>query len=142
MGRKPLPSAVHRANGSYRKDPARENKNEPVPVEGRPEMPARLDGNETAKTAWCSICNALEAEGRLYVSDGYVIEKIAMLEAFIGSAWSERDASLFNRLVTTHKSLISELGLTSSSRTKIEVHKTGEDQEDEIDAITAKLRSN
>jgi len=141
MGRKPLPSAVKRASGAYKKDPQRENKAEPKAVQGRPAMPKRLSGNKVAKAAWDSLCDALELENRLSITDGYIVEKLAMTEAFIDVAWNECDASLFNRLVATHRSLLSEVGLTASSRTKVTVPEKKDDGEAELAAIQAKLRS-
>jgi phage terminase small subunit len=141
-GRKPNPSAVQRAKGAYKKDPQRENKQEPTAPKGRPKIPKRLSRNPVAHAAWESLCDALELENRLSITDGYIVEKLAMVEAFIDVAWNDGDASLFNRLAATHRSLLSELGLTASSRTKVTVPEKKDDGEEELAALQAKLRSN
>ena len=57
MGRPPLPTAVHEATGSYKKDPQRKRRAEPKP-QGRPTKPSNLTG--IAAKEWKRITGFLE----------------------------------------------------------------------------------
>lgn len=69
MGRKRKATAVKDAEGAYKKNPQRRNKNEPKAVEGRPDMPSVVQGNELAEAKWHHLCKMMEQLGVLSQTD-------------------------------------------------------------------------
>ena len=139
-GRKPKPSAVHEANGSYKKNPQRRRQDEPEPPAGRPSIPERIARNAVAAAAWERVCDMLQEMNVLSQADSFVIEKIAMAEAFIEIAWNDGDIRAFNQLMATLRALLVECGLTPSGRTRVKANVKAEDDENPVEELLAKLR--
>ena len=85
-GTKPAPSAVQRLKGSYKKNPARENKQEPKAPKNRPKRGKELIGNKVAiakhkqVVAWVASMD-LESEVDSDIVDRYCLAWSRMVEA-------------------------------------------------------------
>lgn len=140
-GRKPKPTAVKDASGAHRKNPKRRNNEEPRPPEGRPSCPDWIKTDKTAKAHWDWLCDTLDEMNILSKADFAVVA----LTANTYARWRELDKVVKNGNVSAasgrtstpqaqnvHKyaeryiKLISELGLTPSSRSRIKVAKKDE----------------
>jgi P27 family predicted phage terminase small subunit len=145
-GRKPKATAEKEASGAYRKNPQRRNKTEPKPVRGRPVKPEHVESCEVASAQWDELCSTLDAMNILTVAD----KSLLALYCQTYSEWSklqhhvrENGCTIFNdkgnasqsaEAIQVHRyadrllKMMSELGLTPSSRSRI---KTPEQTEDE-----------
>lgn len=135
-GRKRSPTALKLLRGTADRRWMAEN--EPQPPQGRPPKPSDLGAVASAK--WDAVCCLLEGMGVITVADGEPIEQYARTyelwrrcETLIrqggkgGGAFTEdgrtvkAPARLFKDLAGLLCRLESELGLTPSSRAKLEV---------------------
>ena len=138
MGRKPRPTAVNEAAGTYVKDPKRRPVNEPQPVSGRPDLPAQWKSDAAAKAAWNDICVDLEKLGVLSP-----VHRLA-LQAYVSNflKWQEaeadilenghtlsgsRDRTIRNPAIIAardywdrHVRILCEFGLTPSSQSRVQ----------------------
>lgn len=143
-GRKPLPTAMHEANGSYKINPSRKNKEEPVAPAGRPDIPESVACNEVAFGAWNRISAILEQMRVLTQADQFVLEQYAndyaqwyslnkMVANGACSTVSKYGAQLMPEASQLHAyanrmlKILTELGLTPSSRTKLKAAAPMED---------------
>lgn len=81
-GRKPLPVEVHKANGTYKKDPQRENKQAPVALYGRPVMPEHVEVDPAAAAKWNHIVGMLDEMNVLSKTDHDLLARYCL-------TWSE-----------------------------------------------------
>ena len=154
-GRKPLPPEVHIANGSYDKNPQRQNHDAPKPLIGAPVKPTYLD--EVASAKWEEVVGLLDELGVLSRSDGNLIEaycvtysgyRAALAQvARIGQVIVERTDSgveakrspwsaELHKYMDRMTKLLAELGLTPSARGRLKAVP----QDDELDPIAAVLK--
>lgn len=78
-GRKPKSRETHLANGSYVKNPNRENKNAPIPIKGRPPIPDSVASDPIAADKWETLCTELEAMGIVATADVDIMEVYCIL---------------------------------------------------------------
>jgi P27 family predicted phage terminase small subunit len=126
-----LPSALHEQSGAYKKNPKRRNKLEPKVPLGHPHVPDTVSSDPVALQRWNELCRDLEKIGVLTELDMYVLEAQCMdYSLFIrtveemNSIHPETDsylANMMNKLQDRMLRRMTELGLTPSSRTKIQV---------------------
>lgn len=143
-GRKPLAPEVHEHNGSYRKNPNRENKERPVIDGERPDAPEWF--NELELEVWHALCADLEQKGVQDTSNRELL--IAYCTAYAG--WFECRRMVMENAYTMidnhgnvkrhpvatdmHKfreqlnKLIPEFGLSPSSRSRLVSLKQDEDK--------------
>lgn len=143
-GRKPLAPEVHEHNGSYRKNPNRENKERPVIDGQRPVAPEWFNDQELQ--VWDAVCGDLEQKGIQDTSNRELL--IAYCTAYAGwfecrkmvteNAYTVTDShgNVKRHPVATdmHKfreqlnKLIPEFGLSPSSRSRLVSLKQDEDK--------------
>jgi len=139
-GRKPQASAVNKKNGTYIKNPQRENKHEPIAPEGWPEKPAVIIGDAHAEECWERTCQLLDRMKILSKADGALLlaycttyadfielrEQVRTIGRVIISAGDDGPMIKRNQLYTEMQKArvdmlkqLSELGLTPSSRSRL-----------------------
>lgn len=132
MGRKPKASEIKRRNGSFKKDPQRENKSEPKGTPGRPPLPTTLRGDRVAKQAWEDACAILEDLNIMTTADRYAVELFCLTYSDFVKARKtlKRDKSLekaerhpiafeYNKTADRLMRLMAQMGLDQSSRTRL-----------------------
>jgi P27 family predicted phage terminase small subunit len=150
-GRKPIAAEVHKANGTYRIHPERQNKAAPVADGNDPEMPDDFEEHERRK--WKELCNDLRKNGVLSSDNREIL--ISYCTAYAG--WmkarqlikttgivlvekgkdGKRTISRNPISVELHKyreemnRLLPELGLTPASRQKLTSLKLDDDNADD-----------
>ena len=147
MGRKPLSVEQHKANGSYQKNPQRENKSAPTALYGTPDMPDTVRLDPVACEKWEHLTGMLSQMNVLALTDHDLLARYCL-------AWSQflqvhRELQVTGHVVTTDKgSLIrspastafcavndslhkmsSELGLSPSSRGKLHANPEASDND-------------
>ena len=140
-GRKPKPTAVKKASGALRKNPKRANKREPSPPTGWPDCPLYVKKDKPAHEHWKWLCKTLDEMHVLSKADLAVLEMAAVtyarwreLDVIIaganvseisgrGSVITRPEAVQVHKHADRYLKLISELGLTPSSRSRIKVDK-------------------
>jgi len=146
-GRKPKPTALHILQGSK----PRVARHEPEAPKGRPEMPARLGVDPIAKATWEQLSEILWSMGVLTIADGEALatlcevhsaEQACLLElratgptihTELGGVKPNPAGSLFRSLSGLKTTLMSEFGMTPSSRTKVAAPR--ETPKDELEAF-------
>ena len=134
---KPQATEVKRRNGTFIKNPKRENKREPKPPAGKPKMPRSIHGDKIAKEMWKRVIDMLESMHVLTTADLSICESIAINESQMRVALAdinERgqivDGEKGNRVMNPafrawssamdrRTKLLAELGLTPSARTRL-----------------------
>ena len=132
-GRRPKPSAIRLLEGTQRKPKGRE----PSAPVGVPPMPERLAVDEVAVAMWNELAGILSRMGVLTTGDGEALatlcevhsaEQSCLLQLRAGGAVMHTDLGgvkpnpagpMYRSLVAMKASLLSEFGLTPSSRTKL-----------------------
>ena len=132
-GRKPKPTALKILQGTQR-GPA---KREPSSPRGVPPMPERLAVDQVAVAKWQELAAILSAMGVLTTGDGEALatlcevhsaEQSCLLALRAGGATIHTDlggvkpnpaGQLYRSLVSLKATLLSEFGLTPSSRVKL-----------------------
>lgn len=132
-GRKPKPTALKILQGTHR-GPA---KREPSSPRGVPPMPERLAVDQVAVAKWQELAAILSAMGVLTTGDGEALatlcevhsaEQSCLLALRAGGATIHTDlggvkpnpaGQLYRSLVSLKATLLSEFGLTPSSRVKL-----------------------
>jgi P27 family predicted phage terminase small subunit len=132
-GRRPKPSAIRLLEGTQRKPKGRE----PSAPVGVPPMPERLAVDEVAVAMWHELAGILSRMGVLTTGDGEALatlcevhsaEQSCLLQLRASGAVSHTAAGglkgnpagpMYRSLVAMKASLLSEFGLTPSSRTKL-----------------------
>jgi P27 family predicted phage terminase small subunit len=132
-GRRPKPTALHILEGTLR-GPV---KREPAMPTGVPPMPDRLKVDEVAVEKWHELAGILTRMGVLTTGDGEALatlcevhsaEQSCLLQLRAGGAVMHTDLGgvkpnpagpMYRSLVAMKASLLSEFGLTPSSRTKL-----------------------
>lgn len=156
MGRKPKASAILEAEGAYRKNPQRRNKNEPRAERGYPEKPPVVESCELASEQWDELCKTLDELGILTVADKSLLAMYCQTYAeYIklhrhiaehgckvfndkGNASQSPEAIQIHRYADRLIKLMSEMGLTPSSRTRIVAPKK-EEEENPMSELLARL---
>lgn len=146
-GRRPKPTALKILEGTQ-KGPARR---EPSLPAGVPPMPERLKVDQIAVDKWQELAGILTSMGVLTLGDGEALatlcevhsaEQACLLQLRAGGAVMHTDLGgvkpnpagpLYRSLVSQKASLLSEFGLTPSSRTKLATK--AEVQKDELEAF-------
>ncbi len=146
-GRRPKPTALKILEGTH-KGPA---KREPSLPAGVPPMPERLKVDQIAVDKWQELAGILTSMGVLTLGDGEALatlcevhsaEQACLLQLRAGGAVMHTDLGgvkpnpagpLYRSLVSQKASLLSEFGLTPSSRTKLATK--AEVQKDELEAF-------
>ena len=146
-GRKPLPTAVHEMQGTYKKNPQRRRGSEPQPPPGAPECPGHLD--DVAQEEWAMMCQILSDMGVLSKADRAALELYCQsysdwrkacenVEKF-GQVLVDTDGDqaqpakrnpydlIKERCGAACLRLLVEFGLTPSSRTRVSATSTKED---------------
>jgi P27 family predicted phage terminase small subunit len=143
-GRKPIATAIKEASGAFAKDPQRRNKSEPEAKRGWPNAPDHVKSDAVAFECWMNVCTTLDELAILTTAD-------QCLMALYCSTYSQwlwlaetvkdgncRDINVQGNATTTpeaqqvHKyadrllKMMSELGLTPSSRSRLHVKKDEE----------------
>ena len=140
-GRRPLATEVAEANGSYRKNPARRPHKKIKGGEGIPIKPDFVELDETASAVWdetvevLKSCNIL-TETDTHLLTTYVTTYSEWLKAFkyVSKHGHESEGKTspqsmtFHKLSDRHLKLLGELGLSPSSRARLSVA-TSKDQE-------------
>ena len=132
-GRRPKPTALHILEGTQR-GPA---KREPSAPKGVPPVPERLKVDAVAMEKWNELAAILTTMGVLTLGDGEALatlcevhsaEQSCLLQLRAGGAVMHTDLGgvkpnpagpMYRSLVAMKASLLSEFGLTPSSRTKL-----------------------
>jgi len=128
-GRKPLPSAVKRARGTYKKDPQRENLLEPKLEPGRPPKPDIVTGDAVASEMWDWLCGMLSEMKVLTLADRLIVQQIAINESvnrklaskLLHGELTVAESQMYKFTSTTAVRLLGEVGLTPSSRSRLKV---------------------
>lgn len=146
-GRRPKPTAIRILEGTQ-KGPA---KHEPALPPGIPPMPKRLEVDQVAVGMWQELAGILTRMGVLTLGDGEALatlcevhsaEQSCLLQLRAGGAVMHTDLGgvkpnpagpLYRSLVSQKAALLSEFGLTPSSRTKLATK--AEVQKDELEAF-------
>jgi P27 family predicted phage terminase small subunit len=146
-GRRPKPTAIRILEGTQ-KGPG---KREPSLPTGIPPMPARLKVDQVAVEKWEELSSILTRMGVLTLGDGEALatlcevhsaEQSCLLQLRAGGAVMHTDLGgvkpnpagpMYRSLVSQKASLLSEFGLTPSSRTKLATK--AEVQKDELEAF-------
>lgn len=154
MGRKPIPASVKRLMGNPGK--RRIAPDLPSPA-GVPAMPKRLMVEPVAVTKWKELVPILTELGTLTLSDGealatlcevYAAAQACLLELRAGGPVMKTDLGgvkpnpagpLYRGLVALQASLMSEFGLTPSSRVRLGGKQ--ETPQDELEAFFAADRA-
>jgi len=145
-GRKPVPTAIKEMRGTFEKNPQRRNQNEPVAPEGAPECPDHL--SEPAKMEWYFMTNVLDEMGLLSRADRAALEiycqtfgewrhacdmvarhgAVIQMKTKAGILPKRNPFDLIReRTATTCAKLLTEFGLTPSSRSRVAVEKKATD---------------
>lgn len=145
-GRRPLPTTLKIAKGTLRKD--RQRPDEPDAPRGIPEMPARLAVDKIAQEKWAELSVMLHELGVLTTSDGEALATLcevhsaeqaclaelrasgAAITADSGAVKSNPAGPLYRSLAALKGNLLSEFGLTPSSRTKVGAKKDDKPKDD------------
>ena len=133
-GRRPKPTALRILEGTaHRKPPSRE----PSAPKGVPPVPERLKADAVALAKWEELAAILTQMGVLTTGDGEALatlcevhsaEQSCLLQLRAGGAVMHTDLGgvkpnpagpMYRSLVAMKASLLSEFGLTPSSRTKL-----------------------
>jgi P27 family predicted phage terminase small subunit len=132
-GRRPKPTALHILEGTQR-GPAKREPSAPI---GVPPMPERLKVDAVALEKWNELAGILSRMGVLTTGDGEALatlcevhsaEQSCLLQLRAGGAVMHTDLGgvkpnpagpMYRSLVAMKASLLSEFGLTPSSRTKL-----------------------
>jgi P27 family predicted phage terminase small subunit len=151
-GRKPTASAIHEKNGAYEKNPDRKNHAEPQAIAGAPEMPITVSLDEIAAAKWNETCEFLKQMGILSKSDVVLLEQFCVTYSLyyltlqkvrqIGVVLVQKDddgvklkrnqfTTELQRLMDRLQKLVSELGLSPSSRSRLTASITN-DEDDEF----------
>ena len=146
-GRRPKPTALKILDGTQRGP----KKREPGLPAGVPPMPERLQVDQVAVEKWHELAGILTSMGVLTLGDGEALatlcevhsaEQQCLLQLRAGGAVMHTDLGgvkpnpagpLYRSLVAQKASLLSEFGLTPSSRTKLATK--AEVQKDELEAF-------
>jgi P27 family predicted phage terminase small subunit len=146
-GRRPKPTAIRILEGTQ-KGPA---KREPSLPAGVPPMPERLKVDQVSVEKWEELASILTRMGVLTLGDGEALatlcevhsaEQQCLLQLRAGGAVMHTDLGgvkpnpagpLYRSLVSQKAALLSEFGLTPSSRTKLATK--AEVQKDELEAF-------
>ena len=146
-GRRPKPTALKILEGTHR-GPVKREPSAPV---GVPPMPERLQADQVAADKWLELAAVLLQMGVLTIGDGEALatlcevhsaEQSCLLQLRAGGAVMHTDLGgvkpnpagpLYRSLVAMKASLLSEFGLTPSSRTKLATK--AEVQKDELEAF-------
>ena len=122
-GRKPVPSAILKARGSWRGNPKRAGsgrQNEPLPDRTRPTRPRTMSAD--AKRVWAELAPQLDDIGVLTRIDGRALERYCELFAKWRLAMRTPGTDQLGWLLKLNDALMKlerEFGLTPSSRTRI-----------------------
>ena len=146
-GRRPKPTALKILEGTQKG----RAKREPALPAGVPPMPKRLEVDQVAVEKWRELSDILTRMGVLTLGDGEALatlcevhsaEQSCLLQLRAGGAVMHTDlggvkpnpaGSLYRSLVSQKAALLSEFGLTPSSRTKLATK--AEVQKDELEAF-------
>ena len=133
-GRKPLSTLEKRARGTFVTNPNRENKNEPQPVAGEPEMPELVAADPVAKAKWADLCKWLGQMKLLATSDGDLmasycltwsrfvsLTKAVNREGIVVGLRVNPKQKEANLMADRLYRLTSEFGLSPSSRSRLKV---------------------
>lgn len=145
-GRRPIPTKLKLARGTLRKD--RQRSDEPALPRGMPEIPDRLEVDQVAKEKWRELSQILFDLGVLTTADGEALatlceihsaEQTCLLElrangptihTDLGGVKPNPAGSLYRSLAALKSTMMSEFGLTPSSRTKVGSSKQEAPQDD------------
>lgn len=141
MGRKPLATEVKRQKGSFVAKPKRENKLEPKPPKGWPEKTELVLSDPLASQKWSETCQMLDDMNVLSKADRDLLELfcmnwsqyIALLRqvqksGIVGEMLNHRGEVVLkrspyqaelSRITDRQAKLLTEFGLTPSSRSRI-----------------------
>jgi P27 family predicted phage terminase small subunit len=140
-GRKPLATKVAEANGSYRKNPSRKPANIINAAAGIPVKPDFVELDETASAVWDETVGVLKDCGILSETDTHLLTSYVScyaewLKAYLhvskhgheSDGKTSPQSMTFHKLADRHLKLLGELGLSPSSRARLSVA-TSKDQE-------------
>ena len=140
VGRKRLSTAVHEAQGSFKKNPQRKNKSEPEAIPGVPSVPDSIEADSVAVAKWFHICGLLSQMRVITQSDSDLIESYCTTYSLYRSSLEHvREHGQVIDVLTQHGSklgrnpasvelhacmdkmlkLLAEMGLTPASRSKL-----------------------
>lgn len=149
-GRRPIPTQIKIAKGTLRKD--RQRPDEPQAARGVPPMPERLEVDPTAVAKWHELASILHDLGVLTVADGEALATLCEIHSSeqacllqlratgptihtdLGGVKPNPAGSLYRSLAALKGTLLSEFGLTPSSRTKVGASKA-EQPKDDLEAF-------
>ena len=159
-GRRPLAQEIHHAQGTFRQNPQRENKQAPKPILGYPQPPESVQSMPKAAAKWVHLCGILEELNMLATCDVDLIEAYCITYAMYRDALANVTRTgqvLMNKnakgvvevrrspfSVELHKymdrltKILPEFGLTPASRSR--VHTVDQkDEEDPFDELLARM---
>ena len=146
MPKRPNPPEVNKANGTYKKNPQRENKSAPKALYGRPEKPLDVMQCEVASAKWEHITDMLSRMNVLAETDHDLLARYCLTwaqylevharlrvvghvkETEKGSQRSPESSSFIALNDALHK-MTAELGLSPSSRGKLHANPDASDSD-------------
>lgn len=152
-GRRPIPTKLKIARGTLRKDRVRPD--EPDLPRGMPDMPERLEGDAVAVHKWKELSQILFDLGVLTTADGEALATLCELHSSeqaclkelrevgptihtdLGGVKPNPAGSLYRSIAALKNSLLSEFGLTPSSRTKVGAAQDSKPKDDLEEFFTA-----
>ena len=152
-GRKPLATEVAEANGSYRKNPQRRPQKSIKGGSGIPVKPDFVELDETASAVWDETvsvlkdCNIL-SETDSHLLTNYVVTYSEWKKAAIHvskhgheneDGKTSAQSMTFHKLADRHMKLMGELGLSPSSRARLSVA-TSKDQEQQGTSLASIIK--
>lgn len=155
-GRKPKATAVKEASGSFRKDPQRKNKHEPMPRRGWPVKPEHIEACDIASPQWDELCRTLDEMNILTVADKSLLALYCQtyaewmkLQRHVkehgcttfndkGNASQSPEAIQVHRYADRLLKMMAELGLTPSSRSRIKAPER-QDEDDPFSELLARI---
>ena len=136
-GRKPLATATKETRGAFVKDPQRKNHDEPQVVHKRPDPTEAVKSRPIALAKWHHCCDLLEGMKILSTADRDLLEQYCLVYDRIQTCESMLESEgevimgskdqpcrnprmvVLSTLQNQQLKILSELGLTPSSRTQL-----------------------
>ena len=117
-GRKPKRQELATRDGSWNAHPEREKEVVPTTCE-RPSAPLLVQADELTLALWDETCDILQSMRLLVAEDKPLIEAYVLNYADNGNLKASGSATNYARYIQAHQKLLSELGLTPSSRARL-----------------------
>lgn len=155
-GRKPKTTAQKEASGAHRKNPQRRNKDEPKASRGAPAKPEHVAADEVASSQWDELCRTLDEMNILTTADRSLLALYCStyaewhrLQEHVskngcttindkGNVGQSPEGIQVHRYADRLLKMMAEMGLTPSSRSRIKVPKT-EQEDNPFEQVLARM---